>query len=163
KNFSDTKDPLTGQCSWIEDKKMAQKIALKIKIPFIVLDFEKEYKKQVIEPMYKLYKKGLTPNPDIACNTIIKFPMFWEKAKKVGADFIATGHYARIKKEKEMYSLLTGKDKKKDQSYFLAGLKQTDLKHALFPLGYLTKEKIRQIAKKRGFQNWNRPGTRGIC
>ena len=163
KNFSDTKDPLTGECNWVEEKKMAQKIAVHLKIPFIVLDFEKEYKKYVINPMIKSYQLGLTPNPDISCNTIIKFPLLWKKAKKLGADFIATGHYARIKKKNEFYGLYTGKDKNHDQSYFLYELSQNDLSHTLFPLGNYTKEQIRKIAKNNHFPNWNKKGTRGIC
>lgn len=163
KNFSETKNKITGECNWVEEKKMAQKIASHLKIPFITLNFEKEYKKYVIDPMFKDYKKGLTPNPDILCNKIIKFPLLWEKAKKYNADYIATGHYARIKKTKEGLHLLQGKDQGKDQSYFLYKLSQNDLSHTLFPVGELTKEKVRKIAKKNKFPNWNKKGTRGIC
>ncbi len=163
KNFSDTKNPLTGECNWIEERKMAQKIAAILKIPFITLDFEKQYKKYVIDPMFKAYKKGLTPNPDIACNTIIKFPLLWKEAQKLGADYIATGHYAKIKKTSIGYELLSGKDKSKDQSYFLSELTQYDLSHTLFPLGNYTKGNVRNIAKKHKFPNWNKKGTRGIC
>ncbi|MEK6850520.1 MAG: tRNA 2-thiouridine(34) synthase MnmA [Nanoarchaeota archaeon] len=163
KNFSDTKNPYTGECSYLEDKKMAQRIASLLKIRFIVFDFEKQYKKYVIDEMYKSYSKGLTPNPDILCNKVIKFPLFWKEAKKLGADYIAMGHYARIKKTSKGYNLLAGKDKKKDQSYFLSDLSQSDLKHALFPLGNLTKQEVRNIAKKNHFPNWNKHGTVGIC
>ncbi len=163
KCFSDNKNTLTGECNWIEERKMAQKIAAILNIPFITLDFEKEYKKQVIDPMYKAYSQGLTPNPDIACNTIIKFPLLWKAAQKYKADYIATGHYARIKKTSQGYQLLAGKDKLKDQSYFLYELSQSDLSHTLFPIGNYTKEKIRQIAKKNNLPNWNKKGTRGIC
>lgn len=163
KNFSDTKNPFTGECSYLEDKKMAQKIALQLKIPFIVFDFEKQYKKYVINQMYKDYKSGKTPNPDILCNKIIKFPMFYKEAKRLSADFIAMGHYAKIKKTKSGYYLLAGKDKEKDQSYFLAELSQKDLQHTLFPLGNLTKKQVRDIAKQNHFPNWSRHGTVGIC
>lgn len=163
KNFSDTKNPLTGECNWIEERKMAQKIAAILKILFITLDFEKEYKKYVIAPMFKAYEKGLTPNPDISCNTIIKFPLLWKEAKKLGADYISTGHYARIKKIKRGYELLSGKDKSKDQSYFLSELTQNDLSHTLFPLGNYTKENVRKIAKKNKFPNWDKKSTSGIC
>ncbi len=163
KCFSDTKNPYTKECSYLEDKKDAQKIASLLKIPFIVLDFEKQYKKQVIEPMFKSYKQGLTPNPDISCNTIIKFPLLWKQAKKLKCGYIATGHYARIKKTSKGYSLLSGKDKNKDQSYFLSELSQKDLKHTLFPLGNLTKKEVRNIAKKHKFPNWDKHGTAGIC
>ncbi|MBX4196314.1 tRNA 2-thiouridine(34) synthase MnmA [Candidatus Pacearchaeota archaeon] len=163
KNFSDTKNKMTGECAWRDEQRMAQKVSLLLKIPLITFDFEKEYKKQVIEPMYQDYAKGLTPNPDILCNTIIKFPLFWKEAKKHGADYVAMGHYARIKKTKRGFQLLTGKDKNKDQSYFLYELSQDDLSHTLFPLGNYTKEQVREIAKKNKFPNADKPGTRGIC
>jgi tRNA-specific 2-thiouridylase len=163
KCFSDTKDPLTLECSWTKDKKDAQKIAAQLKIPFIQLDLEKQYKKEVISPMIKAYQQGRTPNPDISCNTIIKFPWLWKESKKLNCDYIATGHHARIKKTKLGFQLLQGKDKNKDQSYFLSELSQSDLEHTLFPVGNLTKEKVRKIAKKNKLQVWNKLGTRGIC
>ncbi len=163
KNFSDTKNKITGECAWIEERKMAQKIAILLKIPFMTFDFEEEYKKQVIKPMFDSYKKGLTPNPDILCNKIIKFPLLWKKAQGFGADYIATGHYARIKKADSGFQLLTGRDKTKDQSYFLAELGQRDLEHTLFPIGDLTKEDVRKIAQKNNFPNYNKKGTSGIC
>ncbi len=163
KNFSDTKNPFTGECSYLEDKKMAQKIAAILNIQLVIFDFEKEYKRQVIGQIYKDYASGLTPNPDIYCNSIIKFPLFWKKAKTLGADYIAMGHYARIKKTKLGYELLQGKDKTKDQSYFLADLSQKDFEHTLFPLENLKKEEVRKIAKENNFPNWDKKGTRGIC
>ena len=164
KNFSDSKNKLTGECLWLQDKKDAQKIAAILKIPLVTFDFEKEYKKQVIEPMFKAYAQGLTPNPDIQCNLIIKFPLFWKHAKKqLKADYIAMGHYAKIKKTSKGFELFAGKDKNKDQSYFLYKLSQKDLSHTLFPIGNYTKEQIRAIAKKNHFSNYNKPGTKGIC
>ncbi len=164
KNFSDSKNKITGECLWIQDKKDAQKIASLLKIPLVTFDFEKEYKKQVIEPMFKAYAKGLTPNPDIQCNQIIKFPLFWKYAKnKLKADYIAMGHYARISKTKNGFSLLAGKDKTKDQSYFVYRLSQEELSHTLFPIGSYTKEQVRQIAKQNYFPNADKPGTKGIC
>lgn len=163
KNFSDTKDPITGECNWIQEKLMAQKIASHLDIPLIIFDFEKEYKKLIINPMLKAYSKGLTPNPDISCNTIIKFPLLWKKAQKYKVDYIATGHYARIKKDKLGYHLLTGKDKTKDQSYFLSELSEENLSHTLFPIGNLTKEQVRKIARQNSLPNWNKKSTRGIC
>src|SRR3989344_2424810 len=163
KNFSDTKDPYTGECSYLEDKRMAQKIALLLKIPFVIFDFEKQYKKNVIDVMYRDYKSGLTPNPDILCNKLIKFPLFWKESRKLGAQFIAMGHYARIKKTNLGYELRAGKDNKKDQSYFLADLSQKDLEHTILPLGNLTKQQVRKIAKINKFPNWSRHGTVGIC
>ncbi|MCH7568340.1 MAG: tRNA 2-thiouridine(34) synthase MnmA [Nanoarchaeota archaeon] len=163
KNFSETKDKITGQCNWVNDKKDAQKIAAILKIPFITLNFEKEYKKYVIDPMFKAYARSLTPNPDSLCNKIIKFPFLWTEAKKLGASYIATGHYAKIKKTKSSFSLLKAKDKTKDQSYFLYELTQKDLAHTLFPIGNYTKKEIRKIAYKNNFPNYNKPGTKGIC
>ena len=163
KNFSDTKNEITGECSYLEDKKMAQKICALLKIPLIIIDSEKEYKSQVIKPMFKAYSKNLTPNPDTLCNKIIKFPILWKKANELQIDFIATGHYARTKKTSKGFELLSGKDKTKDQSYFLYQLSQKDLSHTIFPLGSLTKSQVRSIAKKNKFPNWNRHGTTGVC
>ena len=163
KNFSETKNSLTGECHYLEDKKDAQKIAAILGIKFITLNFEKEYKKYVIDPMFKAYKSGLTPNPDSLCNKIIKFPLLWKHAKKLGCSYIATGHYVRVKKTSSGTSLLRGKDEKKDQSYFLYDLTQQDLKHTLFPIGNFTKEKVRKIARKNKFPNADKKGTRGIC
>ncbi|MBI3334373.1 tRNA 2-thiouridine(34) synthase MnmA [Candidatus Pacearchaeota archaeon] len=163
KMYSDTKNPLNGRCTYLDDLKDARKIAAKLKIPLIVLDYEREYKKRVLALMFKSYASGNTPNPDLDCNTVIKFPYLWKEAKKRKINFIATGHYARIKRTPRGYSLLQGKDKQKDQSYFLAGLIQDDLSHTLFPLGDLRKEYVRKIAEKSGFHNWSKHGTVGIC
>lgn len=163
KLYSDSKNKLTGECSYVEERRMALKIAARLNIPLITLDYENDYKKRVIDPMFASYAHNTTPNPDISCNALIKFPLLWKTAQKHKADFIATGHYARIKKTEEEFHLLAGIDKEKDQSYFLADLSQADLKHTLFPLGNLTKNEIREIAKKNSFPNWNKLGTRGIC
>lgn len=163
KNWSDTKNKITGQCAWMEEREHALKIAAKLQIPIITLDFEKEYKKLVVDEMFKKYKKGITPNPDIDCNQKIKFPMFIKEAKKRGINLIATGHYARIKKSKDNYELHRAKDETKDQSYFLYRQNQNDLQHTLFPIGNLTKKKVRSIAKKNKFQNADKKGTVGIC
>lgn len=163
KNWSDTKDPITEECTWKEERRIAMKIAAKLDIPFITLDFEKEYKKDVVERMFKDYKRGITPNPDVDCNKKIKFPSLIKAAKKLKCDFVVTGHYARIRKKKDKYELLRGKDESKDQSYFLYRLNQEHLKYTLFPIGELTKTKVREIAKKNGFLNYNKKGTVGIC
>ena len=163
KNFSETKNRFTGECAWVEERKMAQRITAILRIPFITLDFEKEYKKEVIEPMFRDYASGKTPNPDILCNRVIKFPLLWKEAQKIGADFIATGHYARIRKTGKGFELLAGKDKGKDQSYFLAELGQGDLEHTLFPVGNLTKLQVREIARRHKFPNFDKRGSRGIC
>ena len=163
KNFSESKNKLTGECNWVEEKRMAQKVAAHLQIPFIVLDFENAYNSQVIKPMIKAYKEGKTPNSDVWCNTIIKFPLLWKEAEKQKADYIATGHYALIRKKPKTYELLSGKDKTKDQSYFLSELTQADLSHTLFPIGNLTKSQVRKIARKNNFPNADKPSTRGIC
>jgi tRNA-specific 2-thiouridylase len=120
KMFSAKKSKLFPKCNWLSDYKAAQKVAHNLEIPLTKIDFEKVYRSQVLEPMFKAYSKGLTPNPDIACNTIIKFPMLWKLAKKLSCNYIATGHYAQIKKDSKGFHLLAGKDKTKDQSYFLS-------------------------------------------
>ena len=162
-NWSDTKNKITGECSWREERRIAMKIAAKLEIKFITLNFEEEYKKDVVEVMFKNYQKGITPNPDIDCNDKIKFPLLIREAKKLGCDFVATGHYAKIKNNKGKYELLRAKDELKDQSYFLYRIKQNELKNILFPIGEYTKKEIREIAKKNKFPNYNKKGTVGIC
>jgi tRNA-uridine 2-sulfurtransferase len=163
RNFSESKNPLTNQCNWIEERKSAKKIASLLKIPLVTLNFEKEYKEFVLNPMFESYSKGFTPNPDISCNTIIKFPLLWKAAKKYKADYIATGHYAIIKKSGSLFQLHQALDATKDQSYFLAELTQSDLKHTLFPIGNMKKKEVRKIAKQNHFPNHDKQGTRGIC
>lgn len=179
KNWSQSKDEL-GECLWKEERKMAMKIASRLKIPLITLDFEKQYKKEVVEKMFRDYRKGITPNPDIDCNQKIKFPLLIKEAKKLGADFVVTGHYARIKetksftnpsfklaskviKKNKKYELLRAKDESKDQSYFLYRLNQNELPWILFPIGDYTKKEIRKIAKKNNFPNFDKKSTVGIC
>ena len=165
KNFSRKLNKLQGQCNWRQDLKDAQEIAKILNIPLLILDFQKEYKKHVIDPMFKAYTKGLTPNPDSLCNKIIKFPLLWKEAQKLKADYIATGHYIKKIKKGKKFSLKIPKDKTKDQSYFLYDLTQKNLSHTLFPIGQanLTKTRVRKIAKKHKFPNHNKRGTRGIC
>ena len=163
RSFSETKNKVTGACSWREEYREAQKIAALLNIQFKLFDFEKEYRKLVVEPMINAYRKGITPNPDITCNTRIKFPLLWKAAKNLKIEFIATGHHARIKRTKRGYELHQGTDKNKDQSYFLAELSQKELSHTLMPIGELTKETVRKIAEKNKFPNFNRQSSRGVC
>jgi len=144
---------------WMRDERILKKVCKKLGIRLIMADCEIGYEKKIIGPMFKDYERGLTPNPDILCNNIGKFPNLMKVAKKEGADFIATGHYARVKKGK----LYRGRDKKKDQSYFICGLPQKILKKCLFPLGDLIKDEVRKIAKKNGFDNYDKRSSRGIC
>ena len=134
-------------------ERRARKVAKILKIPFYVFNFEKEFKKKIVDCFLKEYKKGRTPNPCVVCNKEIKFGLLVGKAMGLGADFVATGHYARVKKiegrkQKIEYKLLKGKDKGKDQSYFLWQLNQKQLKHVLFPVGDYTKSEVRKLAKR---------------
>ncbi|MEK9154956.1 MAG: tRNA 2-thiouridine(34) synthase MnmA [Patescibacteria group bacterium] len=160
------------------DAEDARRVAEKLKIPFYSWDFEKEYKNKVVEYMIDGYKNGLTPNPDIMCNKEIKFGLFLDKALKMGADYVATGHYVKIKKSirrladknqnnnsgyKTIYKLLQAKDKNKDQSYFLWTLTQKQLKHCLFPIGDYLKPEVREIARKAGLPTAEKKDSQGIC
>jgi len=149
--------------SWKEEERTVKEICKKLRIKLRVVNVGKSYENKIIAPMVRDYERGLTPNPDILCNKIGKFVLFWKIAKEIGAGKIATGHYARVRRGKDGYELLMGKDKSKDQSYFLCGLKQKDLSHVLFPLGDLTKEEVRRIARREGFSNWDKRGSRGVC
>tara|TARA_Y100000310_G_C20683361_1_gene817441 strand:- start:642 stop:1733 length:1092 start_codon:yes stop_codon:yes gene_type:complete len=163
RSYPDTTSYLSQDCPFKPDRDFAIKVAKKLKIPFEGKDYREEYFSKVIKPMFRDYKKGLTPNPDVLCNKINKFPALFKKAKEIKADFIATGHYSRIKKTSKGLQLLRGKDKTKDQSYFLHELTQSDLKKIIFPLGSKKKAEVRQIAKRNKFPNWNKHGSTGIC
>ena len=152
------------------DAEDARQVAEYLNIPFHIFDFEEEYKKKVVEYMVREYQRGVTPNPDVACNREIKFGLFLKKALQMGADYIATGHYVikrRIANSKEQknpeFGLYAGVDDNKDQSYFLWRLNQHDLKHSLFPIGNYTKTKVREIAKKAGLSNALKKDSQGIC
>lgn len=147
-------------CLWAEDQEMVRLAAEKIGIPFYTMNFEKEYKEKVVEYFFKEYEAGRTPNPDVMCNREIKFGLFFERARALGADYIATGHYAR---RVTRYALLKAKDKNKNQTYFLWTLTQKQLKHTLFPIGNYTKPEVRALAKKFGLPNAERKDSQGIC
>ncbi|MDD5431333.1 MAG: tRNA 2-thiouridine(34) synthase MnmA [Candidatus Pacebacteria bacterium] len=137
----------------------ARKAAEVLGIPFYVFDMEKEYKDKVVKYMISGYKKGITPNPDVMCNKEIKFGLFLAKALKMGADYIATGHYVKLKNGK----LYQAKDKNKDQSYFLWTLTQKQLKHCLFPVGDIVKPEVRKLAKKYKLPNAEKKDSQGVC
>jgi len=158
KCWSDTKNEF-GQCNWVGERESARNVCLKLGIPLITIDAEKEYKKYVIEEMFKDYRRGVTPNPDILCNEVVKFPFLYRFAKKIRADYVVTGHYARIVGKK----LLRAKDEMKDQSYFLYRLGEGDLKRLKFPIGEYTKKEVREIARHAGFLNYSKKSTVGIC
>ncbi len=162
KNFSKAVNA-NSECPWKEDYAEAQKVAKKLNIKLHFWDFEKEYQETVVKYLYESYAAGLTPNPDILCNSEIKFKLFLNKALAAGFNKIATGHYARLKYSKGYYHLLKAKDNSKNQVYFLAGLQQEQLKHSLFPLGKITKAKVRQIARDNALPNAERKDSQGIC
>jgi tRNA-uridine 2-sulfurtransferase len=139
-----------NRCCSPESEVRARKVAKILKIPFYVFDFEKDFKKRIVDCFLKESKKGLTPNPCVNCNKKIKFGLFLEKALKIGADFIATGHYARKDKNirNKNWKLLKAKDKEKDQSYFLWQLSQKQLKRVLFPIGDYTRAEVEKMAEK---------------
>ena len=151
------------ECTWKEDRRDAMRICAKLDIPFTTFDAEKVYKEKVIDYMIDEYKNGKTPNPDIFCNQEVKFGVFFEYAIKNKADFVATGHYTNIKKEKEKYFLKKAKDKSKDQTYFLYTLKKENLKKIIFPIGNLLKSEVREIAEKNNLIVAHKKDSQGLC
>ncbi len=150
-------------CRAEDDRKDALNVALDLQIPFRSLDFRREYRERVVEIFFDDYRRGLTPNPDIWCNTEIKFGLFYEWARKQGFDAIATGHYAQILPKDGELVLARSADEKKDQTYFLYRTRQDQLPHVLFPIGHFTKEQVREEAKKRNILVAAKPDSQGIC
>ena len=167
KNWHDESVTISNECPWLEDSNDALIISEKLGIPFQVIDLSKEYKKRIVDYMFREYKEGRTPNPDILCNKEIKFDVFLSKAESLGADYIATGHYCRKKESKKgnkkIYKLIEGKDKTKDQSYFLCQLNQIQLSKVLFPIGDLKKTDVRKIAKENKLITANKKDSQGLC
>jgi tRNA-specific 2-thiouridylase len=167
KNWHDTTGLLQSDCHWEDDLMFAEMVAKKLQIPFHFVDLSSEYRQRVVDYMFAEYEKGRTPNPDVLCNREIKFDSFTVEARKLGGEFVATGHYCR----KESISvnntlvnrLLAGVDSNKDQSYFLCQLNQEQLSSALFPIGNLTKPEVRIIAGKLGLATAQRKDSQGIC
>jgi tRNA-specific 2-thiouridylase len=164
KNWHDDTVILDDECPWIDDSNDALLIANKLGIPFQVIDLSAEYKDRIVDYMFKEYKDGRTPNPDILCNREIKFDVFLKAATDLGADYIATGHYVRkgIHNDGTMH-LLKGLDNNKDQSYFLCQLKQEQLLKALFPIGELQKHEVRAIAEEAGLHTADKKDSQGLC
>lgn len=162
-------------CRTDQDKADALKVALKLGIPFKVLDFRKEYKVKVIEYFYSEYREGRTPNPDVMCNSEIKFGIFYDWSIQSGYDYVATGHYARIDRmlqsssnparlaARQVFQLLRAKDESKDQSYFLWQIPSGHLPHILFPLGEMLKSEVRAKAKNMNLVTASKPDSMGIC
>lgn len=144
----------------IED---AKKVCRKLKIPHYVMDFSKDLEKNVIDKFVKEYSSGKTPNPCVDCNRTLKFEILLKKALSLGFDFLATGHYARIEKKGKSHVLKKAKDSKKDQSYFLYPIKKDALQSILFPLGGLTKDEVRKIARNIGLPVAEKPQSQDIC
>lgn len=153
----------SGVCTATFDYEDVVKTCEIIGIPYFTVNFVKEYWDNVFEYFLEEYRNGRTPNPDVLCNKEIKFKAFLEFAKKVGADYLATGHYAKISEENGIYHLEKGTDTNKDQSYFLCQLNQHQLSKTLFPLGDLTKPEVRAIAEKYKLNTAHKKDSTGIC
>ncbi|OEF98939.1 tRNA 2-thiouridine(34) synthase MnmA [Vulcanibacillus modesticaldus] len=161
KNWDTTEE--FGYCTAEEDFEDVRRVADQIGIPAYTVNFEKEYMEKVFSYFLDEYKKGRTPNPDVMCNREIKFGDFLEKALELDADYIATGHYARVDYLDGEYRLLRGIDNNKDQTYFLNALNQYQLSKTMFPIGHLTKPQIREIAEKAGLATAKKKDSTGIC
>lgn len=159
KNWS----PLDGQsltdCPWEVDQADAEAVCKHLGIPFRSVNFEKQYREKVVDYLVSEYAASRTPNPDVLCNKEIKFSAFWDVARELGADAIATGHYVRL----ENGELLRGVDPGKDQSYFLYSLSGEQLSHALFPIGEYLKSEVRKLAEQFGLPTASKKDSQGIC
>ena len=167
RNWHDTTGTLEGDCPWYDDQMFAELTAKRLDIPFHFIDLSDEYRRRVVDYMFAEYGRGRTPNPDVLCNREIKFDAFLQAALKLGADYVATGHYCRREvtetDEGPVYRLLAGSDPNKDQSYFLCQLTQEQLSRALFPIGHLLKPEVRRIAAEQHLATAQRKDSQGIC
>ena len=168
RNWNDASVTLEDECPWIEDSNDALMVAQKLGIPFQVIDMSELYKEKIVDYMFDEYKNGRTPNPDVLCNREVKFDVFMKTALSLGAEKVATGHYARVdstidENGKEIFHLLSGVDTNKDQSYFLCQLSQEQLSKSLFPIGALTKPEVREIAKKMELVTADKKDSQGLC
>lgn len=167
KNWHDDSVTISKECPWLDDSNDAMIVAQHLGIPFQAIDLSAEYKERIVDYMFAEYQRGRTPNPDVLCNREIKFDIFLNAALKLGADYVATGHYARKtefeKDGKTVYQLLAGKDPNKDQSYFLCQLTQEQLSRSLFPIGELPKPEVRAIARKMNLVTADKKDSQGLC
>jgi len=167
KNWHDESVTISNECPWVEDSYDAMMVAEKLSIPFQTIDLSKEYQTRIIDYMFDEYKNGNTPNPDVLCNREIKFDVFLKIAESLNADYVATGHYCKIEikkiKNKSIFSLYSGKDTNKDQSYFLCQLSQNQLSKVIFPIGNLNKNEVRDIAKQQNFNTAEKKDSQGLC
>ena len=167
-NWHDVTGTLHGECEWEEDRKVAEMVARKIGIPFEFIDLSDTYRHRVVDYMFSEYSKGRTPNPDVLCNSEIKFDAFLKAARDLGADYVATGHYCRKDVTagpdgQPVYRILAGADDNKDQSYFLCQLTQEQLSAALFPIGDIVKPEVRRLAREAGLPSAEKKDSQGIC
>ena len=163
-NWHDTVGTLSGECPWEDDRLFAELVAKRLDIPFRMVDLSEQYRQRVVDYMFAEYEKGRTPNPDVLCNREIKFDVFLKEALKLGADWVATGHYCRVEHCPDgTHRLLAGSDGNKDQSYFLCQLSQEQLSRALFPVGDMLKPEVRAIATERHLATAKRKDSQGIC
>lgn len=161
KNWDDTDE--FGRCTADEDAEDVRRVCAQLDIPYYTVNFEKEYSEKVFAYFLDEYTKGRTPNPDVMCNREIKFGEFLRKALGLGADLLATGHYARVEKRDGLYRLLRGVDSNKDQTYFLHALDQSQLSRAMFPIGHLPKPQVRALAEQAGLATAKKKDSTGIC
>ncbi len=152
-----------GESCWIPEYRDALRVAARLDIALLKLDFRKEYREKVLEYVYREYEAGRTPNPDILCNSLIKYGAWLEAAKNRGFDILATGHYAQVEKKSKTYHLLESVDMEKDQTYFLHQLNQEQLSHAMFPIGKHTKSEVRKLAEKFELPTAQKEESMGIC
>lgn len=152
-----------GACTSERDYEDVKRVCATLNIPYYTINFAKEYYDHVFEYFLNEYKNGRTPNPDVLCNREIKFGPFLDFAKKIGADKIATGHYAKVEEKDGKFYLKKAKDKNKDQSYFLNQLNQKQLSYVLFPLADIEKTEVRKIADELGLSNARKKDSTGIC
>ena len=167
-NWHDASTTLHGDCEWEEDRFVAEMVARKIGIPFYFVDLSKEYRQRVVDYMFDEYEKGRTPNPDVLCNREIKFDAFLQCAAKLGADYVATGHYCRKEtfqdaEGRTIHRILAGTDLNKDQSYFLCQLTQEQLSKAMFPIGDIIKPEVRRLAHEADLPSADKKDSQGIC
>ncbi len=151
------------RCHWEKERLDAMRVAAHLGIPFLTCNAEGAYKRDVADYFIAEYKAGRTPNPDVMCNTHVKFGRFYTFAKERGADYIATGHYTRTEENSGDTILLRGKDTKKDQSYFLWNIEKEVLSHVIFPIGNMTKNEVRALAKKVKLPTATKDESQGIC
>lgn len=162
KNWDDTDE--FGHCTAEDDAEDVRRVCEQIGIPYYTVNFEKQYMDKVFQYFLDEYRKGRTPNPDVMCNREIKFGEFLQKALDLGADYIATGHYAQVRQgEDGKFQLLRGVDNNKDQTYFLNALNQYQLSKAMFPIGHLPKPEVRAIAEKAGLATAKKKDSTGVC